>query len=474
MKRNYGVFSRFTALALLVSVSFMSCPTPLIPPTPEPKSPPIVITPGEGTPKYVYLDSDGNAIETETGNSGKTGYYVENNKNAEGVGIFSDDTGIEDRVTFIYEELVITMFFNKNSNFPHRMAITYDGDDFSAILSPYNEDEQTYNIAFWQNNTYDIATGLVLNKQIFSLYEDDPELTDSQNRRMANLVIAMGLWASLYASFEGKSNTSAARGLFTKPIFSVRNLFVCVAIVAAAVAVVVASPAAVVSAAAATVIGLAAFGISVASIAIVNALDKEKESTHIPTPSDPPSPPPPPIVSVTLVDDGGKKVRYGEALMDGGPHEKFSHEVFHIGPEGDLLIDFWAPAGNFTDFNAILNKDYVYSDEPQVPFSAPPKYLNLGLFAAPEVTVEKKEKQTLRIRIKRSEYINSNGDGNVNFGFVIPAVNKPLEVNGYKDGFEFRTVIEKTARTRTDMVVIYFCVDKDCPNAVLPEDDDEP
>jgi hypothetical protein len=42
-----------------------------------------------------------------------------------------------------------------------------------------------------------------------------------------------------------------------------------------------------------------------------------------------------------------------------------------------------------------------------------------------------------------------------------------LEVNGFTDGFEFRTVVEEAARLRMDMVVIYFCVDKDCPDAVV-------
>jgi len=62
------------------------------------------------------------------------------------------------------------------------------------------------------------------------------------------------------------------------------------------------------------------------------------------------------------------------------------------------------------------------------------------------IIIEKKDEQKLRVRIKRSKYNNSNGDGLVNFGFVIPAVNKPLEVNGYKEGFQFRTLVEEEAR----------------------------
>jgi hypothetical protein len=233
---------------------------------------------------------------------------------------------------------------------------------------------------------------LCQNKQIFSLYEDDPELTDSQNRRMANMVIAMGLWASLYASFEGQSDISGARrGLFTKPLLSVRNLFACVAIVAAIVAAVVVAPAVVISAAAATVIQIVAFGVGMASIAIVAALDKEEENkiTHTSSPSNPPSPPPPPTVAVTLVNDRGRNVRYGKALMDGSPHEEFRHEVFHVGPNGDLLIDFWAPAGDFTGFTTeTLNSGYLFIDEPHVTYGKYP--LNLAFFANPPVTVEKK------------------------------------------------------------------------------------
>jgi len=467
MIKNHCVFSRFTALILLVTVFFMSCP--ISNPEPEPIQKPntVVIKPGEGNPMYVFLDSDGNAIKTEIGNSGRTGYYVKNNKNAEGVRIFSDDTGIEDRVTFTYEELIVTMFFNKNSNFPHRMAISYDKDNFSAILSPYDEDEQTYNIAFNQYGSYDIVTGLILNKQVFSLYKNDPELTDSQNKRMANLVVGMGLWTSLYASFEGQPDISAARGLFKKPIFSVRNLFVCVAIVCAVVAVVVASPAVVIAATTVTIIEIAAFGVGVASLGIVAALDKQEENggTHTSSSSSPPSPPPPPTVTVTLVNEN-RQVRYGKALLNKSPHKEFPHEVFHILPKGDILVDFWAPTGNFTDFHTMLNNGYVYIDEPCVSFSSTPIPLNLGLFENPPVTIEKKEKEKLRIRIKRSVYSNSNGDGLVNFGFVIPAVNKPLEVNKYKSGFMFRTLVEKEARLRTDMVVIYFCVKSDCPDLV--------
>jgi len=456
--KNDSIFSRFTALVLLVTVFFMSCPV-----NSEQGSHPIVITPGEGDPKYVFLDSDGKAIETETGNSGRTVYYVENNKNAEGVRIFSDDTGIEDRVTFTYEELIVTMFFNKSSDFPNRMAISYDGDDFSAILSPYDEDDQTYNIAFYQYGFYDIATGLILNKQIFSLYEDNPEFTDSQNRRMANLVVGMGLWVSLYASFEGQPGISADRKLFSTPFLSVRNLFAGIAVVCAIVAAVVASPLVVVSTTVFNIIELASLGIGTISLVIVAEMDKE--GSHSSSSGSQTSPPPPPTVTVTLVNEN-RNVRYGKALLDKSPHEEFPHEVFHIAPKGDIMIDFWAPAGNFDDFNETLNNGYVYTDEPNVPFSSTPIPLNLGLFENPPITVEKKDKEKLRIKIKRSMYSNSNGDGLVNFGLVIPAVNQPLIVNGYKEGFMFRALVEKEARMRTDMVVIYFCVKSDCSDAV--------
>jgi len=81
MKIFTGIFLRFTALVLLVTFTFVSCSNPFVPSSisKSPDEPIVIITPGEGNPRYVYIDSDGNITDADYG---RTALFVEDNKNA--------------------------------------------------------------------------------------------------------------------------------------------------------------------------------------------------------------------------------------------------------------------------------------------------------------------------------------------------------------------------------------------------------
>jgi hypothetical protein len=475
MKKALEQFSRITALVLLVTVAFMSCFTPANPP-----EEPLKLTPGVGTPRTFYLDSDGNVLvdsegnvlETEPDGTGRTGLVVEDNKLAEGILIYSDDTAAEDRVAFVYGDSIVSMFFKKGSNFPHRMAITDGSEDCTAYISPYNAENNTYHVAFLDNRSYWRGNPIVLNGNIRTLYEDDPDLSGSQNRRMANMTIAMGVWGSLYASFE--KQTDPFYYMLQFRFNAVVTVFSYVAVAATVVATVVAPIVSFISPDAELVIANVVPAVAAISTEITYASSKLVEWLEALEAK--------PVVNdnyvyvdvsrIVLTEDGEEKE------VDISYNDNDKHDEFHILPNEDLKIKFHIEGFN-TD-NLPVWSSMVWYDEPNESLKedgVPNKPLNLDCFTSfPPSLTKVQDKQDFFVTFTREKGVYSvpRGDGKINFCFMFNFVNQagnPLDVvvNGYAGGFDFRLPQDGYELKRyKNMAVIHFCMKTDCPD-IPPE-----
>ncbi|MDR2923157.1 MAG: hypothetical protein LBU85_07440, partial [Treponema sp.] len=419
-----------------------------------------------------YLDKDGNGIEEEPDGPGRTGLIVEDNKLAEGVLIYSDDTETQhDRVAFVYGDSIVSMFFKKKANFPYYMTIKDGGDIYSAFLSSYDKTNHIYNVTFVDNGSYEPMSNVVLNENIFTLYEKDDELTPSQNRRMENMTIAMGVWGSLYATFEQLNSFNGipfSRGLFSSFFRGVAKVFSYIAVAAAVVANVVApivsfiNPAAGMAiAAVATAVGEACTQIAAGLLVIAAVIELIEGGS--PTIQEGVLP----VVYVTLPNEKNRSIKFNENGI---------HEEFHIPKGKDLLVQFYIPRADLSKITTeILNKQpMVFLDEPS---SKGGKLGNDFYFTQPPTeVVPSTEPEKLLVKIKRDDDDEQGhiGDGKINFGFVFNFYNKgdekplDLEVNGYKGGFDFRMPALFEKQRYKNMVVIYFCVVKNCPDIKQP------
>ena len=493
MNKTVNRFSRVIAAVLIFTISYMfcSCPVNLPPEEDPPPRGPSPLTPGVGTPRYFYIDSDGNYIENEGDGSGRTGLIVEDNRFAEGVLICSDDTGTDDRVAFAYEDSIVSMSFKKDSNFPYSMNIKVDSEEYYAYVSKYNAVNHTYHVTFVSNSDFEMMDNVVLNENIFSLYENDPELSDSQNRRMANMIVAMGVWGSLYATFDsqlsGPPPIVLSRGIWgsvSKICKGVSKAFTAIAVAAAVVTIVAVPIVAFIN----PVAGMVLFGISVAVTVISLEISKQleeiadyleeldKENIQIPFI---------PLVYVSRVEPDGKE--YPIKYNDNGAHEEF-----HIPVGEELIVKFYIPGFNNKTLPSMWHMfkpdSIVWFDEPEIPIKdngTPDDIINLSLFE-PQLPVliipkdknDKNIEDTFFVKFKRVNPYNKVSDiTKINFGFVFNFVNEenePLGLvineNKYKGGFYFRKYyVDKEPILYKNMVVIYFCTKENCPDIPVEE-----
>jgi hypothetical protein len=458
MNKVVNRFSQGMAVILIFTVSFMFFSCPIIEEPPPPPKGPSPLTPGVGTPSYFFLDSDGNYIDNEGAGPGRTGLIVEGNQFTEGVLVYSDDTDMEDRVAFVNEDSIVSMFFRKGSNFPHRMTINDGSDTYYAYVSPYDTGNYTYNITFINNGLYEMMDHVVLNKNVFSLYENDPELSISQNRRMANMIVAMGVWGSLYATFDSQLNGPGiviGRGILGDFFRGVAKVFTTIAIIAVIVAIVVVPVVTLIS----PVIGLAIGGfvlktaeicseIALATAIISCLFDFLEGETRPPAVQIP-------TVLVTLPYENNRNIKY---------NSNGNHEEFHIPLGGDLKVKFYIPNVDFSGITtASLLNGLMFIDEPGIP-----KGENANKILFDSETVEGASSSgEFVVKFKRKNLSGCIGDGKVNFGFVFnDGNNQPIElsVNDYKGGFNFRLPPAYELKTYKNMVVIYFCMKENCPD----------
>jgi hypothetical protein len=205
---------RLAAAFLLVSFLSMTCQTPDSPEekpnTGIPKGwivdpPPPPEFPLKRTPVVFFLDDEYVPTAVDTG---RTGLMAAGGMPDEQTLISSEDGGAEPVVRFFGASLQETgialttaslSFANKESLFPYKAQVIQrrGTEEYTAnvAFSEYNWNTQTFSVTYeYGLQTFD---NLVLNKEVFGAYLFSDEVSESQNIRMRNAVVAMALWVSL-------------------------------------------------------------------------------------------------------------------------------------------------------------------------------------------------------------------------------------------------------------------------------------
>ncbi|MDR2211289.1 MAG: hypothetical protein LBO65_07515 [Spirochaetaceae bacterium] len=306
----------------------------------------------------MYLDSDGDITATDVG---ITGLFIENNKNAEGVVVLSDTTGAEPLVLVKnpHNDSAVSILFKPGVNFPHQMIIRQGTDQYKAYLSQYRDTTETYNITFQKGDVFESLNDLTLNKDIFTLYQDDAGLTLSQNERLRHITIALGLWGSLAASMDDPvpiTLHSISKGWFSSFLKKVSQVFTAVAAVATVVATVAAPIVSFINPAAGLVVEAISEVVAAVALPLVATLKAAAVLIDILTAE------PPPIAEsgeILLPVMNVTNVYKNRPIANG--------EEFHIGKGQDILLNFSSPG---LDNSTIPSIDKILLD-PYEPGSPP-------------------------------------------------------------------------------------------------------
>ncbi|MCL2293296.1 MAG: hypothetical protein FWC36_00280 [Spirochaetes bacterium] len=387
-----------------------------------------LLTPGVGTPRFAYLDSSGNLVNHDTGT---TLLVVEGNRYAEGVWVKADNAG---RVSLIYDDILITMFFNQGSNFPSSMIFRKGLETINGYFSAYNPDTQTFSIIFEQDGEFDSITGIVMNRALLSLYADDPALSPSQNQRLRNMTIALSIYMSLFASFEaglietGEDTHSLIQAFFGRRILrTVRQAFTVVAIAATAVAYVVAPAVAFINPALGAAIYAIARPIAYISTLIAAGLWEIEKALSSSSSSNQPvvsgTSVLPVIVEIPKQGGGTRRMHHNEVIHVGSEYESFDINIFALG---------WSRQG----FNLIYtssNKNWHVFDPSIRNLSRVPDSAHFFYYGVQPTTIEEARQQQ-PIPIWR--YFPNN------YNTIVlrfrPNFNNPGIINNFSSGREAR------------------------------------
>jgi len=195
----------FIALFVLLAMAFNACNIPTTYPARNPAENNI----NNITPRYFYVDSNGNYTDTDMG---RTVLVADDKTYAV---FYSDDIESNaDRVGFTFEGKNLIFFFEKDQNFPTSIAISDSEGTYTGTFTSYDTVHQTYGLTIGQGDDEEIYSGIALSKDTFTQYKDDAGLSTSQNLRMRNMYIAMCIYTSLY-DFIAPDAALHARGVFS-------------------------------------------------------------------------------------------------------------------------------------------------------------------------------------------------------------------------------------------------------------------
>ncbi|MDR1894285.1 MAG: hypothetical protein LBQ61_06280 [Spirochaetales bacterium] len=236
----------FIQMLTLIAFTVTSCGSPLVSLLPREASE-YMIEIGKGTPYYLYLDKNNNYITTPLGEDepdpGKTALFVEDNPAAERVLVVAETRAEDDlvRITNRNNESTIYLYFHKGENFPWAMNLKAGLETATAWFFAHNWDTQQYSVMFSKDGQYHTLQNLGLNKTVLNSYVDDPDLSDDQNSRLKNMIVALGIFASLNQVVPVDNVTVRASWEVFRPFMTV--IFSAAAVVAVVAAVILATPA---------------------------------------------------------------------------------------------------------------------------------------------------------------------------------------------------------------------------------------
>lgn len=359
----------FSAPVILLVFTFVSCSSPFfggdLPQNPAPINDIGTVPLGQGDVRLFFLDQNHQPAEEDTGS---LAMYIENNELAKGVVVVSEIPYNDPAYGNVVHVLnsnnnsSASFFYYEGQNFPYKMNVKMGGEEVTGTFSHYNQALQNYSIAFQHGESeFEVWEDLTMTRNAFYAYQNDPDMSATQNLRMKNLVITLCIWDSLAFQIPGGNFRVNAQSLSadgTSPIplgfFSglkrvLKIVLYTVAVVAFTVAVVVAAPASIAVAGVGITISAtttassvwAVAGIVSAGLAVVTGLlpDDGRSSGA------PPSPPPTP--QVTIKQLGGGSVSNNQLppyyLANVGDSVTFELQVFSVDSSNTYSLEQFDP-----------------------------------------------------------------------------------------------------------------------------------
>jgi hypothetical protein len=232
-----SIICRLAAAFLLVSFLSMTCQTP---DSPEEKpnqgipkgwvfEPRLDLPPKQvhplitRTPAVFFLDDEYLPVTKYTERTGLTALGA---LPYEQTLITSEDGGAEPVVRFFGasfhgRELAFTTvslsFADKESLFPYKAQVIQrrGTEEYTANMtfSAYDPDIQTFSLVYENEGRQETLTSIVLNNGVFNTYQFRAELSESENIRMRNALVAMALWTALKIEWNWRTSRAVLPGL---------------------------------------------------------------------------------------------------------------------------------------------------------------------------------------------------------------------------------------------------------------------
>jgi hypothetical protein len=159
------------------------------------------VPPLPAKPAVFFLDKNYQPTTEDTGRTGITALTVAEVPSVLVSSEYSEYTGAEPVVRFFSRstgETVALTFASGDSLFPYNCQVTRQNEapfTTNAAFSAYNSTTETFSLT--REDGAEPFEDIALNKEIFTAYQPTSEVSESQNIRMRNAVVAIALWAAL-------------------------------------------------------------------------------------------------------------------------------------------------------------------------------------------------------------------------------------------------------------------------------------
>jgi hypothetical protein len=203
MKRCGGIVIGFVIVILILT----GCPVSFEEEQQEPNDQ--EEQPTSGTRDLIAFFLNGN-FKPVTEDCGITAFMLDN-ADSSGAMITTTDSDEGSKVSFFMPDTNTGILFNFKGDFPDWISVVQGEDRIATVfLSPYNKDLESFTADFWIDGASEISESLILNKELFNAYADDPALTASENARNKSVVIATALLAGFDSSADTESEERSA------------------------------------------------------------------------------------------------------------------------------------------------------------------------------------------------------------------------------------------------------------------------
>jgi hypothetical protein len=222
-KEIYSFKFRFVAFIALLSFTTMSCSL-LNAPEPkeqeEPEKPPAKPK-NPSLPTMFYLTEN---YEVSPNDTNRTGFFESGEPDLASFLTIAEelpDQRIAVRFMNVAKSQTISLYFSSlTASFPNTIVMNMGASaEMTGTFGSYNENTETFSLTLSLGEQSESVEGLVMNKSVLTMYQDDPQYTPSQNARIRDYLVALAVWVPIqqwFAEMLAQSSVSASRGFIPR------------------------------------------------------------------------------------------------------------------------------------------------------------------------------------------------------------------------------------------------------------------